>query len=294
MNVKRNVTAISAVLVLAIVLIAALGSSIKIVDESKTCAVVKLGNVVGKSRPGFQLVTPFITDFDCYPATAVMFQTGTDANQKADYWDYPVEIKTSDGQTGSVVFNVLYSVDPEFVEYIRANVAQNERQLNERIIANFARSVPRDVAAEYTADGLYAADRAAFSQDVTELLGKEFKSFGVKLVAFELRDVQFSEDYEDAIEQQQIQEENIQTAQFVTEQKKQEAEQARIAAQGRADSVVIEAKAEAQALELVAEALRRNPNILQYEYIKKIAPNIKVMMIPQDQEFIYTLPDVGQ
>lgn len=79
-------------------------------------------------------------------------------------------------------------------------------------------------------------------------------------------------------------------APFITAQKKQEAEQARIAAQGRADSVVIEAKAEAEALTVVATALRQNPNILQYEYIKKLAPNVSVMMVPSGQDFLYTLP----
>lgn len=266
--------------------------SVRIVDQSKTCAIVRLGGVVGKSQAGFQLVAPFVTQLECYPSTAVIFQTGSEENKKADFWDYPVEIKTSDGQTGNISFNLLYSVDPKYVEFIRGNVAQDKKQLNERIVANFSRSIPRNIAAKYAADGLYATERAKYAGEVEEQLRIEFAKYGVILTAFELRDVQFSAEYESSIEQQQIAEEQIQTAQFVTEQKKQEAEQMRIAAQGRADSTVIEAEAEAKALAVVAKALKENPNIMQYEYIQKLADNISVMMIPEGQEFIYSLPRI--
>ncbi len=263
--------------------------SVRVVDQSEACIKVLFGRVTGVAQPGFQLVTP-LTSVKCYPATAVMFQTGNEKNPKADYWDVAVEIKTSDGQTGYISFNILYRVDPTLTSKIYGTVAQNRSQLNERIVANFARSIPRDVASGYTADGLYATQRAAYAQDIRSQLEKIYAPYGVILVAFELRDVQFSEAYENAIEQQQIAEENIQTAQFVTEQKKQEAEQARIAAQGRADSAVIEAKAEAEALEVVAQALARNPQIVQYEYVKRLSPTIQTMLIPSGQQFILPLP----
>lgn len=277
-------------LVLGIIL---LPLSVRIVDQSRTCAIIRLGKVVGEAAPGVRLVFPFVTSFECYPATSVMFQTGQEANDRADYWDFPVEIKTSDGQTGLAMFNILYSVDPSQVVYVRSSVAQSEESLNERIVANFARSVPRDVAALFTADGLYATSRAEYAQAVHNLLAEKYAEFGVILVSFDLRDIQFSEDYEDAIEQQQIAEEGIETAGFVTEQKREEAEQARIAAQGRADSVVIEAQAEAEALELVAQALAQNPNIVQYEYVKRLAPNMSVMVLPAGQELIYALPQAA-
>ncbi len=276
-----------------VVVAIALALSVRVVDQSRTCAVVRLGKVTGRTNPGLQLVTPFVTSLECYPATSVMFQTGVEPNDRADYWDFPVEIKTSDGQTGNVVFNILYAVDPAQVVNIRSNVAQSEEALNERIVANFARSVPRDIAAMFTADGLYATSRAEYSQAVHNALSEKYASFGVILIAFDLRDIQFSEEYENAIEQQQIAEEGIETAGFVTEQKRQEAEQARIAAQGRADSVVIEAQAEAEALTLVAEALAQNPSIIQYEYVKRLAPNMSVMVLPSGQELIYALPDAA-
>jgi regulator of protease activity HflC (stomatin/prohibitin superfamily) len=78
-------------------------------------------------------------------------------------------------------------------------------------------------------------------------------------------------------------------AQFVVQQRKQEAEQARQVAQGTADAAVISAQGAAQAILLTAQAQAQanevlskslTPDLLTYTYIQKIAPNIQVMYLP--------------
>ena len=92
-------------------------------------------------------------------------------------------------------------------------------------------------------------------------------------------------------------EQQAQQAKFVVEQKKQEAEQARQTAQGAADAAVIAAKgaaearvvqaeAEAKSLQLIADVLKDNPSLLQYQYITNLAPNVQVMLVPSDAPFI--------
>ncbi len=106
-----------------------------------------------------------------------------------------------------------------------------------------------------------------------------------------------------AVEQKQIAEQQALQAQFVVEQKKQEAEQARQVAQGQADAAVIQAKgaaeartiqaeAEAKALELINAALEGHPNLLTYQYITKLSPNVQVMFLPNNAPFIFPLPEV--
>ena len=93
-------------------------------------------------------------------------------------------------------------------------------------------------------------------------------------------------------------------AAFVVEQREQEAEQARqvsqgladagvIEAEGRALARVIEAEAEKEALDLIAAALRGNPDLLTFEYIQKLGPGIQVMLIPSDNPFLLPLPELG-
>jgi len=66
-----------------------------------------------------------------------------------------------------------------------------------------------------------------------------------------------------------------------------------IEAQGRADARLIEAEAEAKALRLVANAIKDNPDLLTYEYIKQITPNIEVMLLPSNSPFLFPLPEMG-
>jgi regulator of protease activity HflC (stomatin/prohibitin superfamily) len=77
----------------------------------------------------------------------------------------------------------------------------------------------------------------------------------------------------------------------VVQQKKQEAEQVRQTAQGAADAVVIAAEGEAQSIQIrakaqaqawaaLAEVLKNHPEMLTYEYIQKIAPNLQVIYLP--------------
>ena len=104
-------------------------------------------------------------------------------------------------------------------------------------------------------------------------------------------------------------------AEFVVQQREQEAAQARAVAQGEADAAairvegegratviraqaeadarLIEAQAEAQALELLGQAISGNPDVLTLEYIQSLAPNISVMLLPADNPFLFPLPEVG-
>jgi regulator of protease activity HflC (stomatin/prohibitin superfamily) len=121
------------------------------------------------------------------------------------------------------------------------------------------------------------------------------------LVDFILRNITFSPEYAASVEQKQVAEQQAQQAAFVVDQRRQEAEQARQVAQGQADAVVInsqgaadariiEAKAEAQALQLIADALKNNDNLLLYQYISQLAPGVQVMLVPNDNPYLLSLP----
>jgi regulator of protease activity HflC (stomatin/prohibitin superfamily) len=141
----------------------------------------------------------------------------------------------------------------------------------------------------------------------------KFEENGLVLVDFVLRNIQFSPEYAASVEQKQIAEQLAQQAEFIVQQREQEAQQARevaagqadaveINAQGTANALVIQAKAEAearllkaeaeaQALELIAAALRDNPEVLTFEYISKLAPGIRVMLLPSNNPFLLPLPE---
>ena len=139
---------------------------------------------------------------------------------------------------------------------------------------------------------------------ITEILTEKFSQNDLQLVDFLLRDIHFSEEYAAAVEQKQIAEQQAQQAQLVVEQRRQEAEQARqvaqgqadaavISAQGAADAQIIQAEAQAEANRLIGQSIQENPEILQYEYILKLAPGVQTVFIPSGNQFILPLPNTS-
>jgi len=62
-------------------------------------------------------------------------------------------------------------------------------------------------------------------------------------------------------------------------------------AKGDAESRLISAEAEAKSLDLIASALKDKPELLTYQYITKLTPNISVMLLPSNSPFLFPLPD---
>jgi regulator of protease activity HflC (stomatin/prohibitin superfamily) len=134
---------------------------------------------------------------------------------------------------------------------------------------------------------------------ISKSIAEKFEQNDLVLVDFLLRDIHFSEEYAAAVEQKQVAEQQAQQAKLVVEQKKQEAEQARQVAQGSADAAVIaskgaaearliQAEAEAKANELLAQSL--TPELVQYQYILRLAPGVETIFIPSGNQFILPLP----
>ena len=139
--------------------------------------------------------------------------------------------------------------------------------------------------------------------NIEQEMAQRLEENGVVLSDFVLRNITFSPEYAASIEQKQIAEQLVQQAVFVVQQREQEAEQARKVAKGKADAVVIEAQgnaearllqaeAESKSLLKIAEAIRGNPDLLTYEYITKLSPNIQAMLLPNDAPFLFPLPDI--
>jgi regulator of protease activity HflC (stomatin/prohibitin superfamily) len=198
--------------------------------------------------------------------------------------------------------SVIYSVDPTRV--VQVHIEWQDRYAND-LVRPLARGVIRDAISQFGVEEVYSSQRAAMAAQIREDMASRLSENGLVLVEFVLRNITFSPEYAASVEQKQIAEQLAQQAFFVVEQRKQEAEQARQVAQGRADAVVIEAQgaaqarlieaeAEAEALRKIAEAVLDNPDLLSYQYINKLSPGIQVMLVPNDTPYLLPLPELQQ
>lgn len=213
--------------------------------------------------------------------------------------DDSIRARTKDGQEVFIDASIIYAIDPSKV--IQLHINWQKRYENE-VVRPAARNAIRDAVSQYGVEEIVSSKRAEMEDTILQSITEKLSLNDLQLVDFLLRDIHFSDEYAAAVEQKQIAEQLAQQAKLVVEQKKQEAEQARqvaqgsadaavIAAQGAAEAQIIQAEAQAKANDLIGQSLQANPQILQYQYILKLAPGVQTIFIPSGNQFILPLPN---
>ncbi len=297
-------TGIIIALVFAI-LATTLGAGLVFIEPYETGVVVTILSSQGgmRSEPltaGLHWIVPFVERVERYPISIQTFTMARTESEGETFGELSVEARTSDGQRIWVDSTVIYQIEPSVVTTIHK---EWQHRYQEDLILPQARGIIRDAVSQYRVEEVLSSKRFDMATEITEDLDRVMTENGLTLVDFVLRDITFTEEYAQSIEQKQIAEQLALQAKFVVEQKKQEAEQARQVAQGQADAAVIAAKgaaeariiqaeAEAKANELIALSLAGRPELLTWLYINKLAPNIQVMLLPSNAPFLFPLPDV--
>jgi regulator of protease activity HflC (stomatin/prohibitin superfamily) len=251
-------------------------------------------------QPGLRWVIPFAENVRLYSISRQTYTMSAAATEGNVGGDDSIRARTKDGQEVFIDASVIYGIDPEKV--IQLHITWQDRYQDE-VVRPLARGIIRDMASQYGVEEIVSSKRVELEDKITTELETKLGENDLLLVDFVLRDIHFSEEYAAAVEQKQIAEQLALQAEFVVAQRKQEAEQARQVAQGQADAVVIQAKgaaeartiqagAEATALELINAALEGHPDLLTYQYITKLAPNVQVMFLPNNAPFIFPLPEI--
>lgn len=289
------------ILVVVAVILSVLGSGLVFVEASERGVVrtIRAGGVRPDALgPGLHWIVPVVEQVVPYSISNQTYTMSAASQEGQISGDDSIRARTKDGQEVIIDASVIYQVDPNKV--VNLHIAWQNRY-EDGFVRPEARGIIRDVASQYGVEEVVSTKRAEMVEFISDALSESLSENNLRLIDFVLRDIHFSEEYAAAVEQKQIAEQQAQQAQFVVESKRQEAEQARQIAQGQADAAVIaakgaaearliEAQAEAQALELLAQALENNPQLLQYQYILKLAPGVQTIFIPSGNQFILPLP----
>ena len=289
-------------LIVGAVIFTILGAGLVFIEPTETGVVVTIlaegGMRPEPLRPGLHWIAPFVERVELYPTSIQTFTMARTASEGETEGLITVEARTSDGQRIFVDSSVIYQIEPSVVTTIHKEW-QNRYQ--EDLITPQVRGIIRDAVSQYRVEEVLSSKRFEMADQITQDLTTVMSDNGLTLIDFVMRDITFTEEYAQSIEQKQIAEQQALQAAFVVESKKQEAEQARQIAQGQADAAVIasrgaaearliEAEAEAAALELIAAALEDNPQLIEYQYVLKLAPGVQTIFVPSGNQFILPLP----
>jgi regulator of protease activity HflC (stomatin/prohibitin superfamily) len=300
-NVKGVVTVLLLVLAGALILTTVSAGLVFIQPEERGVVISALqsgGVRPAPLQPGLRWIIPFFESVITYPISRQTYTMSIASSEGDIQGDDSITARTADGQEIFVDASVIYAIDP--AEAVQVHIDWQDRYTDE-LVRPVARGVIRDVVSQYKVEEVVTTKRVEMTNQISSDMQQKLADNGLSLVNFILRNITFSPEYAASVEQKQIAEQQAQQAAFVVEQRRQEAEQARqvaqgqadanvIQAQGAADARLIQAQAEAQALQLIASALQNNENLLLYQYINQLAPGIQVMLVPNDNPYLLSLP----
>jgi len=252
-------------------------------------AVAPKGYRTEALQPGLSWIIPFAENVKIYSIARQTYTMSIAPSEGETQGDDSIAARTLDGQEIYVDASIIYSIDPTKV--VQIHIQWQDRY--EELIRAQARGIIRDAVSQYRVEEVVSTKRFDLVTSIEENLRTKVEENGLILDDFVLRNIAFSTEYAASVEQKQIAEQQAQQAKFVIESKKNEAQQAREVAKGLADAAVtnaqgeadarlIQAEAEAKALQMVAEVLKSNPDLLTYQYITKLSPNVQVMLVPSE------------
>lgn len=269
MNDDRKIGVFGCLGVLVIVALAALLSAKTIVPPRTVKVIKRFGKYQFALYPGLNWKIPFIDGTDQMPTNVQGYETSFTPDQsKADYTDFSVDTQTQDGQRIDVAYTVKFQVAPDDAMSV-LNQLGEMREVVENVIKD-SRSIVRNTAKDFPAQQLYTGDVLEFENVVRGLLQKDFGRYNITLVDFLVREINFTDEYRDAIENKQIEAERIQTQANIAEQEKYK-KQARItSAEAAKQEQILAAEGEAEAIQVKGEALRTNPEVLQWQFVSNL------------------------
>ena len=250
-KMKVWILAIAAVLLIAIVGF----GSVTVVPAGNSGVVVTLGKVNDRALDsGLHFKVPFV-------------QTVGMMNNKIQKCEVASNRVSKDLQTVSSAVAVNFHITSDSASEIYRTIGE---QYQDTVLQPAIQEAVKSISAQYTAEELITK-RTAVGDEIASALTEKVSDYGIIIDKFNIVNFEFSEEFNAAIEQKQVAEQNYLKAQTEKEQQIMEAEadakKQIIEAEAEAEAKRKKAEAEAEANEKINASL--NGNILTYQQIQK-------------------------
>lgn len=264
------------------------------VQPGTVVLIKRFGGLTGAVyTEGLHWRIPFADETVVMPTAIRSYETSDEPGASdANYRDIPVTAQTVDGQQITIKYTVVFLIPPDQAVNIVRNVGTIDDVVRNVVKAN-SRNLTRLWAQNYTAEDLYSGEGIfGYEYAVRDALIEAFEEYGITLDRFLVRKIDFDSDYIAAIEQQQIAQEAIETAQYQSEAAEYEkerqirlaeaeAERTKLLAAADAERQRLLADAEAYGIQARGEALKEYPELVQWEFVRNLE-DIQWGILPGD------------
>ena len=181
-------------------------------------------------------------------------QTVKKINVQQKKFDGKEESYTRDVQTDNVEYTINYELIKSSVSDLLKNVWED---YHEKIVIPFIRSAMKESFGNFAAIEI-VENRDQVRSQIEAMLKKTLNSKYFSNVQFQLTNINFDDDFENAIKEKQVAEQQALKAKNVTIQVEEQAKQTKI-----------KAEAEAEAMKIKAKSLESNQKLVEYEAVQK-------------------------
>lgn len=272
----KSIASIVAGFVVSIAGLSVLGGTFYTIDQGERGVVLRNGAVVGTADPGLGFKMPVID-------RVVEVNVQSLAQVYNNVLAY-----SADQQTASMRVSVSFRVPADKVEQVYSDFGGVSGML-ERLVD---RQVPEEVKAVFGKFNAATAikERDRLSAEINQAIKNSIKG-PIIIESVQLENLDFSDAYEQSIEQRMLAEVEVQKVQQNAEREKVQAQIVVIQAQAEADSKLAQAKAEADAIKLKGDAeaqairargnaLSQNPNLTELVKAERWDGQLPTTMIP--------------
>jgi regulator of protease activity HflC (stomatin/prohibitin superfamily) len=265
MTNRGLVGTVIAVLV-GLVLLTVVGGSFYTVDQGERGVILRNGAVVGTAEPGLGFKLPIVDS-----VREINVQTQARVYEK-------VMVYSRDQQNANLQVSVNYRLATDQVEKIYSEFGGQDGIVTRLL----DRQVPEEVKNVFGRFNAVTAiqERERLSREVQESIQKAASNTMLIVESVQVENIDFSDAYEQSIEQRMLAEVEVQKVQQNAEREKVQAEIAVIQAKAQADAVKLQGDAEAHAINARGKALRDNPSLVELVQAEKWDGKLPTTMVP--------------
>ncbi len=241
---------------------------------------------------GWHFIKPW-ADMQLWSVRTQEYTMSAQRDEGAVVGDDSMVCQTKEGLQVKVDSTVIFHIDPGNAHQLWKSVGPNYVNT---IVRPSAREAVRSIVSLYPIMSVYSnaqpenlkqtgvtsypGRRKEVEDNIFNALAPEFQAKGIKLERVLLRNVDYvSDQYENAIVNKQVAQQQVLTQQFLLEIERIKAQQK-----------VVQAEGQAEAIRLRGIALRANKGVISYEMVRNLPSDLDIKVLPGSGNVLLNLP----